>query len=279
MRQLLAAQHPDLADMSMVAVPSGWDNAMFRLGDSLAVRLPRRALAAPLIVNEQRWLPQLARLLPVKVPVPVRAGVPQGWYPWNWSIVPWLEGQTADDAPPRDDQAEILGQFFEALHRPAPAEAPRNRYRGVPLQHRETHLRELMMKLQGRSRALDAAVLDLWAEALAAPVSTTSTWIHGDLHPRNVLCAAGRIEGVIDWGDMAQGDRASDLAAVWMLLETLEARRRAMAVCTTVSAAAWARAKGWAVLYAAIFLEASSEIDSGMATIAERTLQRLKQGP
>jgi hypothetical protein len=32
-----------------------------------------------------------------------------------------------------------------------------------------------------------------------------------------------------DWGDMAEGDRATDLAAVWMLLPQLETRRRAMA--------------------------------------------------
>jgi aminoglycoside phosphotransferase (APT) family kinase protein len=278
-RELLAAQHPDLGQATLTAASSGWDNAMFRIGESLAVRLPRRELAATLILHEQRWLPQLAPRLRFKVPVPVRIGVPQGWYPWSWSVVPWIDGETADIELPADAAAESLGEFLEALHRPAPADAPRNPYRGLPLQQREPYFRERVAKLRGRSSAIDATILGIWAEALAAPTCTTSTWIHGDLHPRNVLCRHGRIEGVIDWGDVAQGDRASDLAAIWMLLPDVETRRRAMAACKTVSSAAWARARGWAVLYAAIFLDASLESDPGLTLIAERTLQRLRQGP
>jgi hypothetical protein len=54
-RQLLAAQHPDLAGLSIVAIASGWDNQLLRLGDSLALRFPRRQFAAQLILHEQRW--------------------------------------------------------------------------------------------------------------------------------------------------------------------------------------------------------------------------------
>jgi len=278
-RELLSHQHPDLAALPLTAVACGWDNAIFRLGDDLALRLPRRELAAALVLNEQRWLPRLAAQLPLKVPVPIRVGVPQGWYPWNWSIVPWIDGESADLAPPDDDQADIVGRFFEALHQPAPLDAPHNAYRGVPLAQREATFRERAAKLKGRCGAIDTRVIAIWNEALAAPQSTASTWIHGDLHPRNVLCERGRIEGIIDWGDMAQGDAASDLAAIWMLLPNLRARLRAMAACPTVSSATWARAKGWAVLYAAIFLDAALESDPGMVAIAMRTLDRLKQGP
>jgi aminoglycoside phosphotransferase (APT) family kinase protein len=278
-RELLRAQHPDLAGLTLTELPSGWDNTMFRLGESLAVRLPRREAFAPLILNEQRWLPLLAPQLPIKAPVPIRVGVPQAWYPWSWSIVPWIDGSTADIDAPGADQSEIFAEFLETLHRPAPAHAPRNPYRGVPLEQREPGFRDRVTKLHGRSRAIDAAILALWADALAAPTSNTTTWIHGDLHPRNVLCRNGRITGIIDWGDVAQGDRASDLAAIWMLLPEFEMRRRVMADCATVSEDTWARARGWAVLYAAIFLDASLESDPGMTSIAERTLERLRQGP
>ena len=215
-RELLFQQHSDLAELSLLAVSSGWDNAIFRLGEHLAVRLPRRELAAALVLNEQRWLPRLAAQLPLKVPVPLRVGVPQEWYPWAWSIVPWIDGETADVAPPDDDQADVLGRFFEALHRPAPADAPHNPYRGVPLAQREVSFEERAAKLTGRCDAIDTRVIAIWNEALAAQESTASTWIHGDMHPRNVLCARGRIEGIIDWGDIAQGDAASDLAGIWM---------------------------------------------------------------
>src|SRR5580765_4230440 len=82
---LLADQHPDLAQLTLQAVEAGWDNALFRLGDHLAVRLPRRAVAAPLIVHEQRWLPHLADQLTLPVPAPCRIGTPARGYPWHWS--------------------------------------------------------------------------------------------------------------------------------------------------------------------------------------------------
>ncbi|MEL6384935.1 MAG: phosphotransferase [Cyanobacteria bacterium J06626_18] len=70
--KLLEKQHPDLQHLSIELVDSGWDNALFRLGDQWCVRLPRRQIAAGLIANEQTWLPQLAPHLPLPVPLPYR---------------------------------------------------------------------------------------------------------------------------------------------------------------------------------------------------------------
>ncbi|MGB3294638.1 MAG: phosphotransferase [Phormidesmis sp.] len=81
--RLLTEQHPDLRNLSIQFVDAGWDNAMLRLGDHLAVRLPRRAIAASLIEREQQWLPQLAQQLPVPVPMPHRVGLPNSLYPWQ----------------------------------------------------------------------------------------------------------------------------------------------------------------------------------------------------
>ena len=67
-RSLLEEQHPDLADQPLGFAEMGFDNFMFRLGDALAIRMPRRAVAAPLILNEQRWLPALAARLPIPIP-------------------------------------------------------------------------------------------------------------------------------------------------------------------------------------------------------------------
>ena len=75
-RRLLRAQHPDLAGLPVEPLANGWDNTLFRLGDGLVVRLPRRTLGANILVNEQRWLPVLAPRLPLAVPVPVRIGTP-----------------------------------------------------------------------------------------------------------------------------------------------------------------------------------------------------------
>jgi aminoglycoside phosphotransferase (APT) family kinase protein len=278
-RQLLAAQHPDLAHLRIVSIASGWDNCMLRLGSELALRFPRRQLAAQLMRHEQRWLPQLKDRLPLKIPAPVRVGVAQHRYPWDWSVTPWIEGATADLSPPDASQGEVLAAFFETLHKPAPAEAPDNPYRGVHLSERAKSFADRLSQLEGRTTLLDQRVHALWNDALAAENDAPPTWIHGDLHPRNVLVENGRLTGVIDWGDMARGDRASDLAAVWMLLPQSDSRRRAMAACPSVSAATWRRARGWALLYSVIFLSAGLVDDARMVAIAERTLTRLWEGP
>lgn len=127
-RALLDEQHADLASMPLRHVATGWDNAVYRLGDQLTVRLPRRVASAALVLHEQRWLPELADGLPLPVPVPLRVGVPGCGYPWAWSVCPWLPGVEIEHAQPTDwhKAAGQLGGFLAALHRPAPRDAPRN---------------------------------------------------------------------------------------------------------------------------------------------------------
>ena len=96
--RMLKSQHPDLADLPIVVAGTGWDNAMFRLGEQWAVRLPRRQIGANLVEKEQTWLRRLAPHLTIPAPVPLRIGQPEGEYPWRWSVVPWMAGETVDSA-------------------------------------------------------------------------------------------------------------------------------------------------------------------------------------
>lgn len=160
-RGLLRAQHPDISHLPITAAASGWDNALFRLGDAIAVRLPRRAAAAPLLENEQRWLPLLQARLPLPVPTPIRVGMPQKPYPWRWSVTPWIAGETADRSLPERDQAQIFAAFLEALHTPAPADAPRNPSRGIPLAQRQATLTRCVAALTERGRTTDERLLQL----------------------------------------------------------------------------------------------------------------------
>lgn len=94
--RLLAAQFPQWADFPVRAVPStGTDNAIFRLGGEMCVRLPRVQAAAGQVEKEQQWLPRLAPLLPLAIPVPLAKGAPGEGYSWHWSVYEWLEGETA----------------------------------------------------------------------------------------------------------------------------------------------------------------------------------------
>jgi aminoglycoside phosphotransferase (APT) family kinase protein len=278
-RSLLREQHPDLADLSLREIDSGWDNAIFRLGETLVVRMPRRVAVTHLIEREQQWLPQLAPLLPIPVPAPVRVGQPARHYPWRWSIVPWLSGRNADLCEPRADQAERLAAFLSALHCPAPANAPLNPYRGVPLRERAEQIVERIRRLERETTLLNDDVVQIYHAAIEAPIDVAPTWLHGDLHAGNVLVDDGRISGVIDWGDMAVGDRATDLATLWMNLSDRKARENAMRACNGVSDATWLRAKGWAVFFGVTLGTSGLAGDTRHALMARRTLERIVAGP
>jgi aminoglycoside phosphotransferase (APT) family kinase protein len=272
---LLAEQHPDLAVLPLCPAASGWDNEMYRLGDQLCVRLPRRTVAASLLQNEQRWLPLLSEMLPLPVPAALRIGRPSARFPWCWSVVPWLKGKPADLAEPHPDQAPLLAGFLRALHQPAPPDAPRNPFRGCVLADRAVALDRRAARVQARTTLFTGAVRSVWEQALTAPIDVEPTWIHGDLHPQNVLVEEGRLSAVIDWGDMAAGDPATDLACIWMLLSGADRRRQAMASCGPMSIHTLTRARGWAVLLATILIDTGLDGDARFLAIGERTLRRV----
>jgi aminoglycoside phosphotransferase (APT) family kinase protein len=278
-RSLLETQHSDLASEPLSFVGAGWDNATFRLGTQFAVRLPRRQLGARLIGHEQAWLPALAPLLPLPVPAPVRMGLPGCGYPWRWSIVPWLDGVSADLSPPDEAQAERLAAFFRALHRAAPSDAPMNPYRGVRLSERRESINPRMGRVQRATDALTDEVRAAWHRALEAPVDVEPSWLHGDLHPQNVLVRDGVISGIVDWGDLCRGDRATDLAAIWMLLASRRARLAAIDFLHEVSEATWGRARGWAVSFGVVLLDSGLAGDPRHGAMGAQILQRIADGP
>jgi aminoglycoside phosphotransferase (APT) family kinase protein len=276
---LLTEQHPKLAALPLARLDEGWDNAMFRLGERFVVRLPRRAAAVPFIDREQAWLPVLASSLPLAVPAPVRRGRPGCGYPWPWSVVPWIAGETADLAPPDAGEAGAFGRFLDALHRPAPADAPRNPVRGVPLATRREMVEGRAARIEAATDALTPVLRRLWNEALAAPIDEAPRWLHGDLHARNVLVADGRLAGVIDWSDLAAGDRATDLASIWGLFADARAREAAMRACPGVSEATWTRARGWAFAFGVMLLDSGLADHPRHAAMGRLTLERLAEGP
>ena len=276
-RALLQEQHPDLAHLVPVKVAEGWDNFLFRLGDELAVRLPRRAASATLIEHEQRWLPELSARLPVPVPVPVRFGAPGPMFGWSWSVVRWLPGQSLLHAASLDPgtTGAMLERFLRTLHQPAPADAPRNPWRGVPLDARTAALHEHLQQLDG---VVDrAAGLSLWNRALSAPRwSGPPLWLHGDLHPGNLLVSDGRLSGVIDFGDLTSGDPATDLAVLWMLPQAM--RWRLEACGSDEPEALRMRARGWALALGMAYLAHSAD-DAAMAALGQRTIDAALDEP
>jgi aminoglycoside phosphotransferase (APT) family kinase protein len=276
LRHLLAEQMPEFAELPITLLDMGWDNVSFRLGTTRVVRMPRREVAVPLLESEQRWLPLLAPRLPIDVPAPIAVGEPGHGYPWPWSLLPWIPGQSADLDAPAPDQAERFADFLNALHRPAPEDAPHNSYRGVPLADRAAATIERMDRLRRKTNQITPEVDDAWRAALATPFPSKSTWLHGDLHARNVLVDEGSFTGIIDWGDMTSGDGSTDLAATWMLFDDARARRRVLDAYDA-SETMRLRALGWAVFFGVVLLDTGLVDHPRHAAMGEATLRRVTE--
>jgi aminoglycoside phosphotransferase (APT) family kinase protein len=276
---LIREQRPDLATRALVRVANGWDNATFRLGSDLAVRLPRRAEAVPLILHEQQHLPGIAGRTPVPVPVPVHAGQPTSDFPWPWSIVRWVPGTAAVDAGPADRAPAVdgLAAFLKSLHVPAGAGVPVNPVRGVPLIDRNAAVLE---RLGDRGRYPQPAGLrEVWAQACAAPAwDGPAMMLHGDLHPANILLAAdGSLAGVIDFGDVGAGDPAVDLAAGWLMFDAGARQRFTGAFGAAVDGGTWIRARGWALVLSTAMLS-NSDDNPRMFSVGEFGIRQVLAG-
>ncbi len=277
-RSLLREQMPDLAELPIAALAEGWDNAIFRVGRDLVVRLPRRELAVELLEHELRWLPELAPVLPLRIPAPLRAGHPSEGYPWPWTVCPWLPGEVFERAEVDDlaEAATTMGRFVAALHQPAPADAPSNPVRGVPLADRATVTLE---RIDAITDLVDErAVRARWDELVATPPwAGPPVWVHGDLHPLNILVERGRISAVIDFGDLNAGDPATDLSMAWIVFPS-QARSAFRAAAGDVDDNTWRRAEGWALALSLAYIANSSD-HPAIARIGERTLAAVLSQP
>ncbi|QDU66024.1 phosphotransferase [Engelhardtia mirabilis] len=222
-RALIDEQFPDLADWPLTLLGSGWDNTVFALGPKWVFRFPRRQLAVGLLESERRCLPQMSRLLPLAVPVPLFIGAAGPRFPWPFLGLEFVAGITACRAAlgptERRAAAEPLAHFLAALHaipadRAATWGAPADNVRRLDVPYRATQATEALAAATGLVEARVAQVLP------AVIADAPPTWrprerslCHGDLYARHLLVDDGlRPCGVIDWGDLHRGDGTVDLA-------------------------------------------------------------------
>jgi aminoglycoside phosphotransferase (APT) family kinase protein len=281
--RLLADRLPQWSDLPVAPVPSaGTDNAIYRLGDDMAVRLPRTAGAAARLDKEHAWLPRVTPSLPLATPTPLERGDPAHGFPWAWSVYRWVQGETAtlDRISDLGQAAVDVAEFIDALHRvdasDGPLPGPDNSHRGVPLALRDRGTRAAIDWLRDDLDA--AAVTAAWEAALAAPEwDAPPTWIHGDLWQENLLVnEAGRICAVIDFGCLGVGDPACDLTVVWNMLTT--DTRRIFRSVLDVGDATWERGRGWALSMALIALPYYRDTNPVIVRNAQRMIQQVLDG-
>ncbi|MBL0374206.1 aminoglycoside phosphotransferase family protein [Rhizobium sp. KVB221] len=277
--QLMSAQFPQWAGLVVRRVPSaGTDNALFRLGDTLVGRFPRFAAAADQAAKELRWLPVLAPHLPLAVPMPLARGAATEAYPFVFTICNWIEGQDVAAAPLSDlpQAAGDLAQFIKALqsvdssHGPLPGN--HNFGRGVALTARDNQTRTAIADLEG---IIDTSIPEaIWTQSLTLPAwQGNPVWIHGDIHPGNLIANKGQLCAVIDFGGLAVGDPATDLMVAWTLL-TVQTRPLFRALLQ-VDDATWLRGRAWALSVALVALPYYINTNPALVSLSRRAIEQV----
>ncbi|NBD23749.1 aminoglycoside phosphotransferase family protein [Paenibacillus glycinis] len=277
-RRLIADQFPQWAHLPVRPVEmSGWDNRTFRLGRDMSVRLPSAEGYAAQVEKEQRWLPRFASALPLPIPAPLAMGAPSSEYAWHWSIYRWIDGENASVESIEDlnDFADQLAKFLTALQKIEASGGPppglHNFYRGGPASIYDEQTRHAIQALDA---TIDAkAATGVWEAATKTTWSRQPVWIHGDVHPTNLLVEEGRLSAVIDFGCAAVGDPACDLTIAWTLFS--EESRAAFRAGIMADEATWSRARGWALWKALITLADNASNNPIKTNEARRTLNEL----
>lgn len=261
-KTLIAKQFPKWKELEVRPVKrSGWDNCTFHLGDNMIVRMPSAKDYAMQVGKEQRFLPLLAPHLPLSIPTPLAQGKPDEGYPLNWSIYKWIEGESAANAQIEDLSlfAKSLAEFLIAFHKVdasnGPAAGEHSFHRGGSLSYYDQEFREALSLVQKKIQSEKA--LALWEHALKTHWRNKPVWVHGDISAGNLLVKDGKLSAVIDFGQLAVGDPACDLAISWTLFN--DDRREIFLSTLQLDSDTIIRGKAWTLWKA--LLAASGSID------------------
>jgi aminoglycoside phosphotransferase (APT) family kinase protein len=278
--RLLAQQFPALARLPIRLLGSGWDNTVYAVGDEWVFRFPRREVVVPGLEVEIGFLPKLAPLLPIAIPVPEHVGIASDAFPWPFfgaRMLPGVELCAARDTS-RQQLASELGSFLRRLHSREVMDAvgerlPENWTRRADMELRVPVAVEKLAAVEGLWQA-PRHVYDLLNEALGLPPPEPRAVCHGDLHFRHVLVEDGRVSGVIDWIDLCRGEPALDLQLMWSALPP-EARGAFFAVYGDVDDATLLRGRVLAVFLNAALLEYAHH--EGLASVEREAVASLER--
>ncbi len=273
-RRLLASQFPEWCDLPLRLVRAGGnDHRIFRLGDSLSVRLPAAPVYVPQVRKEQAWLPRLAPGLPLQIPTVAGMGEPSDLFPAPWSVYGWIAGEPASVAPVADwasfaaDLAAFLVRLRSVDATDAPPPGPHSAFRGGPLEHWDDEMAAILNRVHGRERDVARAI---WRDALSVPSAGPPVWFHGDVSLNNLLVRDGALGAVIDFGCSGAGDPACDTVFRWTSRHA--AARARSRRDYDVDEDTWARGRGWALWKALIMI---TNKPPGQAEFARHVLDRL----
>ena len=273
-RKLVADQFSMYIDRPIEPLPSeGTDNRMLRLGDDLIVRLPRMSRAVSSLQKEIDWLPKLSAKICLPVPTPAHVGQPSCEYPFPWCIVPFLKGTSPSHECLLDfpRAAVVLSDFIAGMQQLGATDAPKS-VRGDHVGVLDRAVRTNLPLLKP-DYDIDE-LLTVWEGICDAPeYDGEAVWIHGDLHPGNLLVDDEKIVAIVDFGLSGVGDPACDLMCAWTVLD--QPSRAIFQEHLSAELATWERAKGWAFSMGVLGYPYYRQTDPNFAAIAKRALDEV----
>jgi len=278
-RELIGSQFPEWAQKQILRIrSSGTVNAIFRIGEEFAARLPLRAADAEttrqVLEDRARASAEFALNSPFPAPFPVAIGEPGRGYPLPWSVQTWLNGAVATNGGSCNsvEFARDLAALVTALRR---VDTDGRRFQGGN-RGGDLHDHDEWMEtcLRNSERLLDASRLaELWSYFRDLPRTSPDVMTHGDLIPANVLVDGGRLAGILDTGGFGPADPALDVIAGWHLLD--DGPRAIFRAELRSDDLEWERSKAWAFEQALGAVWYYVDTNSAMSALGRRTLRRI----
>lgn len=272
-KSLLKIQFPQYAHLPIKAVfPNGTDNKIFQLGENMSIRLPRTPAAATRHKKEMYILQELEEKLTLTIPKIVKRGKSCSLFPHPWVITTWIDGTVASSTK-KIDATIALADFYHAMHTIPITTAPKTK-RGKSLHAAKKEVEKALPLLKDEFDIKKLHIM--WEKALQVKEwNKAPVWIHGDLHPGNMIIKSEKLIGIIDFGLAGIGDPAADLMCAWTYLS--KKSRNKFRSLVGVDEDTWQRGCGWALFLGIVAYPYYKNTDPSLATIAKNTLHELLQ--
>lgn len=278
-RSLITDQFPQFRGQEIRGLETaGTVNAIFRIGERYAARLPLRIMnPADCLRNleqETEASREFHECCPFPSPAPVGIGRQGAGFPMPWLVQTWIDGDVAtpDGLSTSPDFARDLAHLIGALRK---VELKGRTFsgpgRGGKLTDHDDWMEVCFTKSENlldviRLRRMSRRFREL-------PPSRADAMSHKDLIPTNLLVQEGRLIGVLDTGGFGPADRALDLVAGWHLMN--RDARTIFREALEVDDVEWQRGAAWAFQQAIGLVWYYKDTNPVMADLGRSTLSRL----
>lgn len=255
-KNILAAQFPDLIILSIKLIGEGWDNRVYLVNEKIVFRFPRRKVAVELIARENKLLPNLPSFADVVIPIPYFIGSPSETYPYEFQGYNLISGTSSYRANLSNNERNLslptLAKFLRQLHSIDEKHAILLGAESQVFDSSEMNMDSVITVLQERVKTIiDTNIFIINQDLFQEEINTVKNLkldfsekclVHGDLDCRHLIFNDKELVGVIDWGDAGINHKAVDLSIIW-LFYPMEQHAQFFEIYGEVDDASWQYAR------------------------------------